>query len=179
MPGPVTAIIGRTFGQIYTRTLPSSLKFLDTIGYRKDEDYVIGIRPPKKWKTPHETITKFDNFISFSNGTGFLLLSQEREGSARGPNIDREIVDEALTLNKERYDQEVSPANRQFDLDCYPSKALEVVPDRGSNLNLFSVGQERNFNFATKIIEPCDCLINEFFNKPQEIKKDSSFKIIR
>jgi hypothetical protein len=355
MPGSVTAITGRTFGQIYTRTLPSSLKFLDTIGYRKDEDYVIGIRPPKKWKTPHETITKFDNFISFSNGTGFLLLSQEREGSARGPNIDREIVDEALTLNKERYDQEVSPANRgneehfgrlsskpipqhhgfryvssmpysqdqkwlldfgnyyqqeagiflfdtwnrivkmqiqlieakqtndarlfsniwneiirlkhkitpfisksgvlfilanafdniqnlgfsyilreyekqsmliflveilnwiidkvedcyyhidpqkhvyydaynddyihaiatdsdwdrstmnptdcRYDLDCDPSKPLEVVPDWGSKINLFSVGQERNYNFVTKIAEPCDCFINEFYNKPQEVNK--------
>ena len=112
MPRSVTAITGRTFGQIYTRTLPSSLKFLEQIGYEKDRDFVIGRRPPKGWLTPYEKITRYDNFISFSNGTGFLLLSQEREGSARGPNIDREIVDEALTLLKERYDQEVSPANR-------------------------------------------------------------------
>jgi hypothetical protein len=355
MPRSVTAITGRTFGQIYTRTLPSSLKFLEILGYEKDKDYCIGKTPPAGWKKPYETITKYDNFISFSNGTGFLLLSQEREGSARGPNIDREIVDEAITLHKERYDQEVSPANRgneehfgklssipvpqhhgfryvssmpyaqdqkwlldygnyyqqeagiflfdiwnrivkmqiqlieakhssdgklfkdiwneivrlkkqitpfisksgvlfvlanafdnlqnlgfsyilreyekqsmltflieilnwiidkvedcyyhldsqkhiyydaynddfirtlatdseydistmnpancQFDLDCDPSRALEVVPDWGSKLNLFSVGQERNYNFATKIVEPCDCFINEFFNKPQEINK--------
>jgi hypothetical protein len=355
MPRSVTAITGRTFGQIYTRTLPSSLKFLEILGYEKDKDYCIGKTPPAGWKKPYETITKYDNFISFSNGTGFLLLSQEREGSARGPNIDREIVDEAITLHKDRYDQEVSPANRgneehfgklsnnpvpqhhgfryvssmpyaqdqkwlldygnyyqqeagiflfdiwnrivkmqiqlieakhtkdnklfkdiwneivrlkkqitpfisksgvlfvlanafdnlqnlgfsyilreyekqsmltflieilnwiidkvedcyyhldsqkhvyydaynddyirtlatdseydistmnpancQFDLDCDPSRALEVVPDWGSKLNLFSVGQERNYNFATKIVEPCDCFINEFFNKPQEINK--------
>ena len=355
MPRSVTAITGRTFGQIYTRTLPSSLKFLELLGYQKDKDYVIGVKPHSQWIKPYETITKYDNFISFSNGTGFLLLSQEREGSARGPNIDREIVDEAITLHKDRYDQEVSPANRgneehfgktsgnpvpqhhgfryvssmpygqdqkwlldfgnyyqqeagiflfdiwnrivklqiqliqakqaedkllfkdiwneivrlknqitpfvsksgvlfvlanafdnlknlgigyimreydkqsmltfmieilnwiidkvedcyyhidsqkhvyydaynddyirtvandseydistmnpancQFDLDCDPSRALEVVPDWGSNLNLFSVGQERNYNFATKIVEPCDCFINEFFNKPQEINK--------
>ena len=355
MPRSVTAITGRTFGQIYTRTLPSSLKFLEKLGYVKDKDYKIGVKPPRGWVSPYETITKFDNFISFSNGTGFLLLSQEREGSARGPNIDREIVDEALTLNKERYDQEVSPANRgneehfghssrcpvpqhhgfryvssmpfaqdqrwlldfgkyyeqeagillfdiwnrivkmqlqlieakqkeepklfkdiwneiirmkrqitpfvsksgvlfilanafdnlqnlgfsyilreyekqsmltflveilnwmvdkvedcyyhldpqkhiyydaydddyirslaeqsnwdvsgmetgncRFDLDCDPSRPLEVVPDWGSNINLFSVGQERGFNFATKTVEPVDCFINEFFNKPQEVNK--------
>ena len=355
MPRSVTAITGRTFGQIYTRTLPSSLKFLEVLGYQKDKDYTIGSKPPSQWIKPYETITKYDNFISFSNGTGFLLLSQEREGSARGPNIDREIVDEAITLHKERYDQEVSPANRgneehfgklsnnpvpqhhgfryvssmpyaqdqkwlldfgnyyqqeagiflfdiwnrivklqiqliqakhaddnklfkdiwneivrlknqitpfvsksgvlfvlanafdnlknlglgyilreydkqsmltfmieilnwiidkvedcyyhidsqkhvyydaydddyirtlandseydistmnpancQFDLDCDPSRALEVVPDWGSNINLFSVGQERNYNFVTKIVEPCDCFINEFFNKQQEINK--------
>lgn len=355
MPRSVTSITGRTYGQIYTRTLPSALKFLEKIGYEKDKDYVIGKRPPRSWITPYEHVTKFDNFIMVANGTGFLMLSQEREGSSRGPNLDREIVDEALTLNKERYDQEVSPANRgneeyfgknspnpirqhhgfryvssmpfahdqrwlldygdyyekeagimlfdiwnrivkmqlqlieakqkddtrlftdiwneitrlkrqiapfvskggvlftlanafdnienlgfsyilreyekqslltfmieilnwivdkvedcyyhidpqkhvyydaynddyirgvaedtnwdsealenpdsRFDLDCDPGKRLEVVPDWGAKINLFSVGQERNFNFATKLIEPVDCVIKEFYNKPQETNK--------
>lgn len=355
MPRSVTSITGRTYGQILTRTLPSSLKFLSQIGYEKDKDYVIGRMPPKGWVDPYERITKYDHVISFSNGTSFLLLSQEREGSARGPNLDREIVDEALTLNKERYDQEVSPANRgneeyfgrksskpikqhhgfryvssmpysqdqkwlldygkyyeqeagimlfdiwnriikmqlqlidakqnddvrlftniwneiirlkrqitpftsksgvlftlanafdnienlgfsyilreyskqtlltfmieilnwivdkvedcyyhidpqlhiyydafnddyirgvaedsnwdpgklespdcRFDLDCDPGKPLEVVPDWGVKINLFSIGQERNYNFATKVVEPVDCFINEFYNKPQETNK--------
>ena len=350
MPRSVSAITGRTFGQIYTRTLPSSLKFLELIGYEKDKDFVIGRRPHKGWLTPYEKITRYDNFISFSNGTGFLLLSQEREGSARGPNIDREIVDEALTLVKDRYDQEVSPANRgneeyfgklspsplaqhhgfryvssmpfnpdqrwlldygkyyeeeagiplfdtwnrivnlqvqlmqasaaqdhrlfagiwnetvrlkkqitpfasrsgvlftlanafdnlknlgfsyirreyekqsmltflieilnwmpdrvedgyyhfspevhyyydasndnyirsvaensnwngaqletpdsRFDLDCDPGRPLEIVPDWGSKISLFSVGQEHNFNFVTRMVEPVDAFINEFYTKP-------------
>lgn len=352
MPRSVSAITGRTFGQIYTRTLPSSLKFLERIGYEKDKDYVIGRRPPKTFLTSYEKVSKFDNFISFSNGTGFLMLSQEREGSARGPNLDREIVDEALTIIKDRYDQEVSPANRgneeyfgrispnpipqhhgfryvssmpysqdqkwlldygkyyeeeagirifeiwnrivkmqlqlieahidnntplfrnlwneivrlkkqitpfvskngnlftlanafdniknlgfsyilreyhkqtmltfmveilnwiidkvedcyyqldphkhqyydatndsflrdyaennnwdmdrlstpdsRFDLDCDPGKPLEVVPDWGSKISLFSIAQERNFNFVTRIVEPVDCTINEFFVKPDD-----------
>lgn len=352
MPRSVSAITGRTFGQIYTRTLPSSLKFLERIGYEKDKDYVIGRRPPKTFISSYERVSKFDNFISFSNGTGFLMLSQEREGSARGPNLDREIVDEALTIIKDRYDQEVSPANRgneeyfgrispnpipqhhgfryvssmpysqdqkwlldygkyyeeeagirifeiwnrivkmqlqlieahidnntplfrnlwneivrlkkqitpfvskdgnlftlanafdniknlgfsyilreyhkqtmltfmveilnwiidkvedcyyqldphkhqyydatndsflrdyaennnwdmdrlstpdsRFDLDCDPGKPLEVVPDWGSKISLFSIAQERNFNFVTRIVEPVDCTINEFFVKPDD-----------
>ena len=112
MPRSITSITGRTYGQIYTRTLPSTLKFLDKLGYEKDKDFRICGKPPVNFESPYEPVAKFDNFISFSNGTGFLLLSQEREGSSRGPNLDREIVDEALTLNKERYDAEVSPANR-------------------------------------------------------------------
>lgn len=355
MPRSITSITGRTFGQIYTRTLPSSIKFLEKIGFEKDKDFKVGGIPPKGWLSPYEVVTKYENFISFSNGTGFLMLSQEREGASRGPNLDREIVDEALTLNKERYDSEVSPANRgneeyfgkrspkpiaqhhgfryvssmpfsqdqrwlldygkyyeqeagimlfdiwnrivkmqlqlieakkkedprlfkdiwneivrlkrqitpfvsksgvlfvlanafdniqnlgfsyimreyekqsiltfmieilnwvvdkvedcyyhidplrhvyydaynddyirgvaedtnwdansletpdcRFDLDCDPSKPLEVTPDWGSKINLFTVGQERNYNFATKIIEPVDCFINEFYNKPQETNK--------
>ena len=55
------------------------------------------------------------------------------------------------------------------DLDCDPSKPIELAPDWGSSINLFSVGQERNYNFATGVIEPVDCFINEFYNKPQEV----------
>jgi len=350
MPRSVTSITGKTFGQIFTRTLPSSFKLLEKLGYEKDKDFVIGRKPPQHFKTPYEKIFKYDNFISFANGTGFLLLSQDRAGSARGPNLDREIVDEALTINKQRYDAEVSPANRgneerfgfkapkkikqhhgfryvssmpytteqkwlldygnyyldeagiplfdiwnrivklqlqmteaaiandfvlyknikmevirlknkiipfvskdgvlftlanafdniknlglsyikreyqkqtlltfmieilnwildkvedcyyhidpikhvyydatndsyirdfaennnwdfkklgspdcRFDLDCDPSRPLEVTPDWGAKIALFSVSQERNYNFATKIVEPVDCTINEFFVNP-------------
>ena len=352
MPRSITAITGQTYGQMLTRTLPSTLKFLEQIGYEKDKDYVINKMPPAGWEKPYETVTKFDNFISFRNGTGFLLLSQDRTGSSRGPNIDREIVDEALTLNKKQYDQEVSPTNRgneehfgfrsanpikqhhgfryvssmpytqdqrwllefgnyyqeeagimvfdiwnriiklqmelitaaisnnprlfkeiwnevkrlkqkivpftsrdgllftlanafdnienigmsyivreynklpsmifmieimnwiidkvencyykldsmkhiyydasndafirsyaeqnnydykklekldsRFDLDCDPTKPLEICPDWGAKINLFSVGQERYYNFATKIIERTDCTINEFYVKRDE-----------
>ncbi len=114
MPRSITSITGRTYGQILTRTLPSTLKLLEKLGYEKDLDYRIGGKPDKKsgFIEPYEKVTKFDNFISFANGTGFLMLTQERQGSSRGPNLDREIVDEALTINKQRYDEEVSPANR-------------------------------------------------------------------
>ena len=74
MPRSITSITGRTFGQIYTRTLPSSIKFLEKIGYQKDKDFKIGGKPPKGWKSPYEVVTKYENFISFSNGTGFLML---------------------------------------------------------------------------------------------------------
>ena len=356
MPRSVSSITGRTFGQIYTRTLPSTLKFLERIGYTKDKDFVIGLKPPASFLDPYEKVSKFENFISFANGTGFLMLSQERQGSARGPNLDREIIDEALTINKIRYDEEVSPANRGneeffgfkapkesrchkhhgfryvssmpytkdqmwllkygdyyaaergiqlfsvwnrivklqlqlldafkqeetrlfkdiwnecvrlkkqiapfvsaegvlwslayafdnienlgmsyiareyekqtlltfmvemlnwildkvedcyynldsqihiyydaynddqirkvaqdsnydvsamtaknslFDLDCDPNRPLEIVPDWGAKINLFSVGQERNYNFVTKIVEKTDCIINEFFIKPEQSK---------
>lgn len=355
MPRSITSITGQTYGQLLTRTLPSTFKYLESIGFKRFEPkegghYVIGQKPPKHFLTPFEPVLKHDNFISFSNGTGFLLLSQERIGSARGPNVDREIVDEALTLNKERYDQETSPTNRgneehfgirsrmpirqhhgfryvssmpfmpeqkwlldyadyyeaeagirikdvwnrivklqlelihaykskdtnlfqniwnetvrlkkqivpfvsksgvlftlanafdnwknlgmayivreydkqalltfmieilnwiidtvennyyaidnakhiyydaqnegfihafaqktnydfkqlekidsRFDLDCDPHKPIEIVPDWGAKIALFSVGQERSFNYVTHIIEPVDCIINEFYVKP-------------
>ncbi len=62
----------------------------------------------------------------------------------------------------------LSNYDSRFDLDCDPHKPLEVVPDWGAKISLFSVGQERNFNFVTKVMEPVDCVINEFFLKPGE-----------
>ncbi|KAF0198392.1 MAG: hypothetical protein FD166_1445 [Bacteroidetes bacterium] len=352
MPRAVTSITGQTYGQLLTRTLPSTFKFLESLGYEKDKDYLIGKKPPKGWLSPYERILKYDNFISFKNGNGYLMLSQDRAGSARGPNVDREIVDEALTIDKTQYDQEVSPTSRgneeyfgfkspapvrqhhgfryvssmpfmqeqkwlldygkyyeeeagillfdiwnrivklqlelitayldnkpqlykdiwnevvrlkrqitpfvskdgilftlanafdnitnlgmsyiareykkqtlltflveimnwiidrvedcyyhidsqkhvyydatndsfirdyaentnwdfaklekhdsRFDLDCDSSKPLEVVPDWGAHICLFSIGQERNYNFVTRIVEPVDCVINEFYSKPDE-----------
>jgi len=115
MPRSITSITGKTYGQILTRTLPSTFKFLEKLGYVKDVHYVINKQPPKHFKSPFEKVLKYDNFISFINGTGYLLLSQDRAGSSRGPNVDFEIVDEALTIDKERYDQESSPTNRGND----------------------------------------------------------------
>jgi hypothetical protein len=118
MPRSITSVTGRTFGQLLTRTLPSSFKLLEKLGYVKDKDYVINRKPPKEFKTPYETVLDHKNLISFSNGCALLLLSQERAGSSRGPNVDREIIDEALTIDKERYDQETSPANRGNE-ECF------------------------------------------------------------
>lgn len=360
MPRAITSITGQTYGQLLTRTLPSTFKLIEDLGYKRYDPetggghYVIGQKPPKHFLNPYEKVLKYDNFISFSNGNGYLLLSQERRGSARGPNVDREIVDEALTINKERYDQETSPTNRgneehfgfrskyparihhgfryvssmpflpeqkwllnfasyyeeeagiqlftvwnrivklqlelisaykkddakyfksvwnecvrlkkqiipftskdgvlftlanafdnmenlgmsyivreydkqtlmtfmveilnwiidrvedcyyaidtnrhvyydatddkfvkwfaentnydfeklenhdsRFDLDCDAKAPLEVAPDWGSKISLFSIGQERNFNFVNSLAEPVDCVINEFFSKPDESK---------
>jgi len=112
MPRALIAVTGQTYGQLLTRTLPSSFKFLETLGYVKDQNYVIGRRPPKGFLEPMEKIMKYENVISFANGNAILMLSQDRQGSGRGPNVDYEIVDEAITVNKERYDQETSPTNR-------------------------------------------------------------------
>ncbi|MFZ4547968.1 MAG: hypothetical protein ACOYN4_11065, partial [Bacteroidales bacterium] len=49
MPRSISAITGQTYGQIMTRTLPSTLKCLELLGYEKGKDYVIDLQPPKGW----------------------------------------------------------------------------------------------------------------------------------
>lgn len=112
MPRSITAITGKTYGQLLTNTLPSSFKLLEKMGFVKDVHYVVCKRPPKSFVMPYENINKYDNFITFANGACFALISQTEKGSGRGKNIDYEIIDEALTIDKVQYDYEVSPANR-------------------------------------------------------------------
>jgi len=112
MPRCVCAITGKTYSQLLTRTLPSSLKILEGMGYYKDVDYVIGRQPKQGFLYPYEQINRYDNTICFANGTVFVMISQSEKGSGRGANVDFEIVDEALTINYDLYSQEVSPTNR-------------------------------------------------------------------
>ncbi len=116
MPRGVTTITQRTIGQALTKTLPSTFNMLERLGYRpynhdtKQGDYVVCKVPPPGWYRPYEKIMSYDHCISFSNGHCLYILTQE--GNSRGPNADYNITDEALTLNKDKFDQEVAPTNR-------------------------------------------------------------------
>lgn len=112
MPRSVTALTGITYGQLLTRTLPSSFKLLNQMGYQQGVNYVIGRRPPSYFLDSYESLNKFDNIISFSNGTRFAMISQSESGSGRGANTDYEILDEALLIDEEQYNNEVVPTNR-------------------------------------------------------------------
>lgn len=112
MPRSVTALTGITYGQLLTRTLPSSFKLLNQMGYQQGVNYVIGRRPPSYFRDSYESLNKFDNIISFANGTRFAMISQSESGSGRGANTDYEILDEALLIDEEQYKNEVVPTNR-------------------------------------------------------------------
>lgn len=126
MPRSVTALTGKTFGQLLTRTLPSSLKLLNQMGYQKDINYVIGRKPPSYFHDSYESINKYDNVISFSNGARFAMISQSEPGSGRGANVDYEIADETLTLDQEQYNNEVSPTNRG-NLEFFGKKSKNPI----------------------------------------------------
>ena len=116
LPRGITTLTQRTYGQALTKTLPSTFKLLERFGLRrynpktKTGDYVVCQKPPAGFLTPHEKILSFDNAISFITGHAAVLLSQDT--NSRGPNSDFNITDEALTLNKEKFDAEVAPTNR-------------------------------------------------------------------
>ncbi|MEG1861004.1 MAG: hypothetical protein RR206_04865 [Bacteroidaceae bacterium] len=116
MPRGITTIAQATYGQALTKTLPSTFKMLELFGYRRYDtktrtgDYVVCRRPPEGWYRPYEHIMSFEHCITFSNGHCLYILTQD--GNSRGPNADYNITDEALTIDKQKFDQEVAPTNR-------------------------------------------------------------------
>lgn len=136
MPRGVTTIAQATIGQALTKTLPSTFKMLDMLGYKPYDyqthtgDYVVCRRPPDGWYRPYEHIMQFDHVISFSNGHILYILTQE--GNSRGPNADFNITDEALTINKEKFDQEVAPTNRGNETVFGRRSAHPIVKHHGN-----------------------------------------------
>lgn len=143
MPRGITTICQKTYGQALTRTLPSTFKALEMLGYVKDLSYVIRKTPPASFNSPFEKIMTYENVITFSNGHTLLLLSQDRAGASRGPNVDFEIVDEALTIDRERYNAEVSPTNRA-NSEIYGLKSPKPLPFHNGYLYTSSMPPTRD-----------------------------------
>lgn len=136
MPRGITTIAQATIGQALTKTLPSAFKFLEYLGYKRYDtkthtgDYVVCRRPPDGWFTPYEHVMNTDYIISFSNGHCLYILSQAQ--NSRGPNADYNITDEALTISKEQYDQEVAPTNRGNEFIFGRKSSAPVLKHHGS-----------------------------------------------
>jgi hypothetical protein len=125
LPRSAWALCGQTYQQILTRTLPSTISSLERIGYIQDVHFVIGCTPPRHFARPFEPPQKFTHCITFYNGTCFHLVSLAGGGgSARGLNLDGILADESLTLDKERFDDEVMPANRGNERQAWAGHRL-------------------------------------------------------
>lgn len=116
MPRASWAIVGKSYKQLLTRTLPTTIATLESVfGYKQDRDFFVRRKPPKNFNfdTPFSPPLDYDHCIIFKNGTFFHLVSLDGGGSTiRGLSIDGYLGDEALEINKERMDSEVVPTNR-------------------------------------------------------------------
>lgn len=118
MPRGTGVVLGATYNQILTRTLPALVAGWERIGYINNVHFLIGKKPPEKWikqwkwKGPFRPPFNFQYFISWYNGAGAHMVSQDRQGSSNGITIDWIIGDEAKLLNAEKFRTELLPANR-------------------------------------------------------------------
>lgn len=118
MPRAAGVIVGATYNQILTRTLPGLVKGWEMLGYRRDVHFVVGKAPTDKWKKmwgwqgPFRMPHKFHYCICWWNGAIIYFVSQDIQGSSNGITIDWIIGDEAKYLKGEKFNQELLPANR-------------------------------------------------------------------
>lgn len=118
MPRGCGVLLGATYTQIQTRTLPGLRYGWEKLGYKENVHYIIGKQPPPQWvkywnwKGPFRAPLKFQYFISWFNGAGIHMVSQDRPGSSNGITIDWIIGDEAKLLKHDKLVTELQPANR-------------------------------------------------------------------
>lgn len=103
-----------TYQKFLTEIIPAYIHALEMQGLYKDLHYFIGRRPPAAWKwpEPYKPPVRYDNFITFWNGFGFNLISQDITGSGRGLSTDGEFADEVAMLDHKKMEEDSTPSIR-------------------------------------------------------------------
>lgn len=116
MPRSSNLLIGSTYKDMLTRTLPSTIAGLESHGIFQGLHYFIRQKPPpawrKTWPKAYQPPEDYDKYITFWTGAGYHLISQDVPGDGRGLNADSECMDEAAQLDKEKLDLNTSPTLR-------------------------------------------------------------------
>lgn len=111
MPRSTGIIVGETFVQIKSRTLPSTKEGLEKMGLYEGIDYVVGKRG-EGFELPFQSPDSWSNVIHFRNGTIAVMVSLDNPNSGRGLNSYWVIGDEAALLTYERLYNNVITTNR-------------------------------------------------------------------
>ena len=195
MPRSAGVAVGATYNQLLTRTLPALIAGWERLGYVMGQHYIIGRRPSDKWikqwnwKGPYRPPLEFKYFISWWNGAGCHLVSQDRVGSSNGITIDWIFGDELKLLNHEKLKTELFPANRglipqfkgnpyhhgmTFTTDMPIGTAGRWILDMGDKMDKDKVKQILSLQkvaFELKVIKGRS-------NKPVRLEVDKQLEII-
>lgn len=116
MPRSTGGIVGSTYQQILSRTLPGTLQALETFGYKRDVHYYIGHKPPQNsnFKKPIIDPASYENTMIWYNGTIVRFISQDRPGTSNSLTLDWLSLDEAKFLKFNKLKEETFPANGGF-----------------------------------------------------------------
>jgi hypothetical protein len=112
MPRSRGLFIGATYTQILTNTLLPMKHAWQMFGYEEGKDFVIGKKPPAHFATPYQKTDRYENVVTWWNGTTIIFGSMDRPQLIRGGNFDWVITDEALLVKEDQYTQIVSPTIR-------------------------------------------------------------------
>ncbi len=113
MPRATGVLVGATYMQILSRTLPSTKEGLEMFGLYENIDYVVG-KSGKifGFEMPFQAPNSWRNVIHFRNGTILAMVSLDMPDSGRGLNSYIVIGDEAALLDPDRLFYNVQTTNR-------------------------------------------------------------------
>lgn len=116
MPRSGGGIIGSTFQQMLTRTLPGTLRALADMGFQRDVHYVVNKKPSENmnFRAPIIKPVSYDHTISWYNGSINYLISQDVQGSSNSLTLQYIMGDEAKFLDFDKLKDETFPANGGF-----------------------------------------------------------------
>ena len=116
MPKSAMGIITPSFKMALTQTLPGTFNALADLGYRRNEHFVVGIKPPKSlgFAEPFREPANYDRVISWYNGSMQFLISQDIPGTSNSLTLQSVFGDEAKYLNFDKLKDETFPANGGF-----------------------------------------------------------------
>ena len=113
LPRATGVLVGQTYMQILSRTLPATKEGLEMFGYYEGVDYLVGKNGVKLgFEMPFQPPSKWDNTIHFRNGFILALVSLDNANSGRGLNSYIVMGDEAALFNPERLYENVQTTNR-------------------------------------------------------------------
>lgn len=113
MPRSTGVIVGETYQQMLSRTLPATKEGLEMFGIYEGYDYVVGKSGgPLGFQMPFQRPSSWRNVIHFRNGAIAIMVSLDMPDAGRGINAYWVIGDEAALLNKERLFVNVQTTNR-------------------------------------------------------------------
>lgn len=128
MPRSTGIIVGETFVQIKSRTLPSTKEGLEMFGLYEGIDYVVGRSGVALgFERPFQSPDSWGNVVHFRNGTIAVLVSLDNPNSGRGLNSYWVIGDEAALLTYERLYNNVLTTNRSFRTDFSKKSMLNAT----------------------------------------------------
>ena len=116
MPRSTGGIVGSTYQQLLSRTLPGTLQALEDFGYKRDLHFYIGHKPPKNSNFARPIIDppSYKHAIIWYDGSIWRLISQDRAGTSNSLTLDWLLLDEAKFLKFNKLKEETFPANGGF-----------------------------------------------------------------
>lgn len=141
MPRSRGIFLGATYTQILTNTLLPMKSAWEWFGYVEGVHYVVGKKPPAWFDKPYQQPDKFENVISWWNGTVVILASMDRPNLLRGGNNDWVIVDESLMVNYEKYNQIITPSIRGSKPGVFDNKTGFLAQEFTSSMPYGTFGQ--------------------------------------